>query len=208
MSGPAAEPGVPPRLRESAPRVWHLAPLAPAPAGSAARVLIGGVGYWWQSDASFGLAAVDALRDLDWPAGVRVEKLDYGAIYVSQDLLAVDPPYDRVVLVAGVERGREPGRLYRYRWEGGLPGRAELQARVYEAGAGVVDVDHLLAIAEHFGALPRDVTVIELEPLETGGGEELSQAARERLSEALELARGEALAPPRAPGAARREGTS
>lgn len=180
-------------------RVWHLGPLEAAPAGAGPRVLVGGVGYWWQRDASFGLAAVDALADQPWPSGVRVEKLDYGAIYVSQDLLDVDPPYDRLVLIAGVERGRTPGALRVRRWRGSDAGPEEIQARIFEAGAGVVDLDHLLVIAAHFQALPEDVVLIELEPVDAGGGEELTPLAASRLAELSGLVRREALAPLRSP---------
>lgn len=195
MSAPPALPGVPPLLREPAPRVWHLGPLEAAPDAAGPRVLIGGVGYWWQRDASFGLAAVDALREQEWPAGVRVAKLDYGAIYVAQDLLAVDPPYERLVLIAGMERGREPGELYMSRWVATDAGPEQVQARIWEAGGGVVDLDHLLIIARHFVALPEEVVLIELEPIDTDGGPELSAPAAERVTEAVELARREALAP-------------
>jgi hydrogenase maturation protease len=196
VSGPHAAPGVPPLLRENGPRVWHLAPLAEAHGEEGPRVLIGGVGYWWQRDASFGLAAVEALAGRNWPTGVRVEKLDYGAIYVAQDLLAVDPPYERVVLVAGVERGREPGELYVSRWAGAELSPEELQVRIFEAGAGVIDLDHLLLIARHFGALPEDVVLIELEPVDSEGGIELSPAAAARLEEVCDRVRREALASP------------
>ena len=192
---PPAAPGVPPLLREPAPPVWHLGPLEEAENGGP-RVLIGGVGYWWQRDASFGLAATDALLHEEWPAGVRVAKLDYGAIYVSQDLLAVDPPYDRLVLIAATERGREPGTLHIDRWAGADAEPEEIQARIFEAGAGVVDLDHLLVIARHFGALPADTVLIELEPVDKAGGIGLSSEAAARLDELPELVRREALARP------------
>jgi hypothetical protein len=73
----------------------------------------------------------------------------------------------------------------------------EVQERIREAGAGVIDVDHLLVIAHYLNALPRDVVCIELEPLETAGGEGLSAAGVERLAEAIALARAHALAPAR-----------
>lgn len=196
MSGPPPAPGVPPLLRQSAPRVWHLAPLSGGDAGDdGPRVLIAGVGYWWQRDASFGLAAADLLAERDWPPGVRVEKLDYGALYVAQDLLAVDPPYERLVLIAGVERGREPGEVRVSRWDDPEVTPEELQVRVFESGAGVVDLDHLLLIARHFGALPEEVVLIELEPVDSEGGTDLSAAAAARLEEVAEEARREALAP-------------
>ena len=159
------------------------------------RVLIGGVGYRWQGDASFGLVASDALARVAWPDHVDVADLGYGALYVAQDLADADPPYTRLVLLAGVARGRRPGELYRRRWQGPLPGPEEVQARVREAGAGVVDLDHLLVIADYFGALPADVVTLELEPVDVEGGEELSPAAAARLPQALEQARRAALAP-------------
>lgn len=159
------------------------------------RVLIGGVGYRWQRDASFGVAASDALAEQEWPECVEVMDLGYGAIYVAQDLLHADPPYDRLILLAGVERGREPGGLYRSRWEGELPDAEELQELMREAGAGILDLSHLLFIAMHFQALPREVILIELEPVDSSIGDELSPLGTRRLEEALELTRREALTP-------------
>jgi hydrogenase maturation protease len=162
---------------------------------SPGRVLIGGVGYRWQRDASFGLAVSDALASLDWPGRVEVADLGYGALYVTQDLADADPPYQRLLLVAGAARGRVPGRLYRARWQAALPGDDEIQERIREAGAGVVDVDHLLIIAAYFGALPPDVLTLELEPVEVDGGDGLSPRAAALLPEAVAQARAIALAP-------------
>ena len=164
------------------------------------RVLIGGVGYRWLRDASFGLVAGDELARLEWPPGVEVADLGYGALYVAQDLADARPPYERLILLAGVARGREPGRLYRYRWAGVAPDHEELQARIREAGAGVIDLDHLLVIAQYFGALPDDVVLLELEPVDATGGDGLSPEAAHRLPEAIALARREALAPARRGG--------
>ena len=159
------------------------------------RVLIAGVGYRWQRDASFGLAVSDALAALEWPANVDIADLGYGALYVTQDLADADPSYARLILVAGAARGRVPGRLYCERWQAALPDNAEIQERVREAGAGVVDLDHLLIIATYFGALPQDVILLELEPVDVDGGEGLSPAATAVLPEALTRARALALAP-------------
>ena len=163
------------------------------------RVLIGGVGYRWLRDASFGLVATDELARQAWPPGVEVADLGYGALYVAQDLGDASPPYDRLILLAAVERGRAPGRVFRERWSGAPFDPDDLQARIREAGAGVIDLDHLLAIAHYFGALPDDVVLVEVEPVETSGGEALSPAGAALLPEVLELARREALAPPRQP---------
>lgn len=155
--------------------------------GSPARLLIGGVGYRWQRDASFGLAASDALAQMDWPPGVEVADLGYGAIYVAQDIADADPPYRRLILLAGVERGRAPGQVYIYQWPGASPDQDEIQARIREAGAGVIDLDHLLCIAQHFQALPEDVLLVEVEPLDTHGGEGLSPEVDDLLPQIIEF---------------------
>ena len=164
---------------------------------SPGRVLIGGVGYRWQRDASFGLAVSDALAVLEWPSHVQVADLGYGALYVTQDLADADPPYERLLLVAGVGRGRQPGQLYCDRWQAVVPADDEVQERVREAGAGVVDLDHLLIIAGYFGALPPEVITLELEPVEVEGGEGLSARAAALLPQAVAQARAIALAPDR-----------
>jgi hydrogenase maturation protease len=161
---------------------------------TARRVLIGGVGYRWFGDQSFGLLASDALARLEWPPGVDVEDLGYGALHVALDLADADPAYERVILIAVTERGRDPGRLYRFRCDAAVPDTEEVQARLYEAGAGVVDLDHLLVIGRHFGALPDDVVAIELEPHAGTTGDGLSPEAQALLAEAVELVRREVLA--------------
>ena len=161
------------------------------------RVLIGGVGHRWQRDASFGVVASDSFAKRDWPQGVTVADLGYGALYAAQDIADADPPYDGLVLIAAMPRGREPGRLYSYWYHGPATSDDEVQERVREAGAGVIDLDHLLVIAGYFGVLPADVVSLELEPVDVSGGEELSPAARAVLPQALALARREALAPVR-----------
>jgi hydrogenase maturation protease len=166
---------------------------------SPARVLIGGVGYRWFGDCSFALLVSDALSGLDWPSGVDVLDLGYGALHVAMDLADVDPPYDRVVLIGVTERGREPGRLYRFDCESSVPDPQDVQDRMYEAGAGVVDLDHLLVIGRHFGGLPDDVVAIELEPHPGTTGDQLSAAAQALLPQAVELVRREVLAPARIP---------
>lgn len=163
-------------------------------AGKPRRVLIGGVGYRWQRDASFGLIAVDQLALQDWPDEIEVADLGYGAIYVAQDLADAKPRLERLILLAGVERGRAPGQIYTYRWKGVLPEPEEIQARIREAGAGVIDFDHLLIIAQHFAALPPEVIILEVEPVDTLGGEGLSPEVAALLPEVIKLVQSAVLA--------------
>jgi len=163
--------------------------------GGVTRALIGGVGYRWSRDASFGLVVADELAKEQWQDTVSVADLGYGALYVALDLIDWRPPLDRLVLVAGVSRGREPGRLYVRRWEPPVipPDDLEVQARICEAGGGVIDIDHLLVIANRFGGLPGEVTCVELEPVDTNGGDGMSEAAERRVRDACALTRSLAL---------------
>jgi hydrogenase maturation protease len=156
---------------------------------SGQRVLIGGVGYRWQRDASFGVVASDALAQLAWPSHAEVMDLGYGAIYAAQDLKDAQPPYQRLILLAAVERGRPPGRLYPSRWAPRSPPAEETQEFIREAGAGILHLDHLLVVAEHFQALPPWVELVELEPVDTAPGVEMSPTAMQCLSEAIALVR-------------------
>ena len=149
------------------------------------RILVGGVGYRWAGDLSFGLACTDALAQ-EPPPDADVRDLGYGALYVALDLADARP--ERLVLVAGVPRGRAPGTLHAYRWTPRDVDADEVQARIREAGAGVIDLDHLLVIAHHFGALPDDVRCVELEPVRAEGPA-LSPEAGRRLADAIAIVR-------------------
>lgn len=143
-------------------------------------------------DASIGLIAADQLANEPWPADVRVDDLGYGAIYASQDIAEFGP--NRLVLLAGVTRRREPGRIYRTRWKASFTPPDELQEIIREAGAGIVELDHLLAVGYHFQALPEDVVLLEVEPVEAQGGDGLSRTCAALLPELLAAARRDALA--------------
>jgi hydrogenase maturation protease len=94
--------------------------------------------------------------------------------------------YDRVVLVAAIARGREPGTVTSYRWDGQLPDDKEVQTRVSEAVTGVISLDNTLVVCGALGGLPDDVRVVEVEPASEQWGEELSTEIEERLPEIVE----------------------
>lgn len=151
--------------------------------------LVGGVGYRWHGDGSFGVCATDALAHLALPASVLVADLGYGAIYAAQDIAQTGA--ERLILVAAVERGDAPGTVRRYRYDRALPPADEILARVREAGAGVIDLDHLLIIAQQMELLPDDVLVIEVEPLDLAIGMELTPLVQSRLHEVIGMIRAE-----------------
>ena len=148
------------------------------------RVLIGGVGYRHLRDDSLGPWVADELGGRAGD-GIEVEDLSYHPVGLSQNLQD-RPPYDRLVLVGAVRRGRDPGTVQAYRWSGTLPGAEEIQARVAEAVTGVISLDNLLVVCGALGGLPDDVRVVEVEPAVEGWGEGFSEAVERRLPEVLE----------------------
>jgi len=145
------------------------------------RVLVGGLGYRFLRDESIGPYFADRLaaRERD---GVEVEDVSYHAVGLSQNLQEREP-YDRVVLVAAVRRGRAPGTVESYRWDGVLPSDEEIQGHVGEAAVGLLSLDGHLIVCGALGGLPDDVRVVEVEPGEEGWGEGFSEPVVARLDE-------------------------
>jgi hydrogenase maturation protease len=138
--------------------------------------LVGGVGYAYLRDGSLGPVVIAELQREPWPDGVLVEDLSYGPIAVMQRLQEADPPFERLVLVSAVGRGRPPGTVTVYRWVRAFPDEAEVQARVAEAVTGVISLDNLVIVAGFFDALPEEVFVVEVEPEDEGWGEGFTPA--------------------------------
>jgi hydrogenase maturation protease len=148
------------------------------------RVLVGGVGYRFLRDGSVGPWLTDRLAE-QGSNGIEVEDLSYHPVGLSQNLQE-RPPYDRVVLVAAVRRGRAPGTVEAYRWDGELPDRDAIQERVSEAVTGVISLDNLLIVCGALGGFPDDVRVVEVEPADEGWGEGFSDAVAARLGDVEE----------------------
>ena len=148
------------------------------------RVLVGGVGYRFLRDGSLGPYVSDELAARA-TNGIEVEDLSYHPVGLSQNLQE-RPPYDRLVLVAAVRRGRPPGTVETYRWDGALPEAAKVQEHVNEAVTGVISLDNLLTVCGALGGLPDDVRVVEVEPADEGWGEGFSAEVDARLDEVVE----------------------
>jgi hydrogenase maturation protease len=131
------------------------------------RVIVAGVGYRNLRDHSVGVEVADRLEAGVGNGTVVVEDLSYNPIAVVQRL-DDEPPgerFQRAVVVAAVERaGRAPGTVAAYRWDGVLPADDEIHRAVTEAVTGVIALDNTLVVTRHFGALPDDVVVVEVEP--------------------------------------------
>lgn len=157
------------------------------------KVLIAGVGHPNLRDLSLGPFIVPLLRELEWPEWVEIDDLSFGAIAVMQRFQDRPSYYDRCVFISAMERGREAGRIYTYRWDGQLPSVDAIQAHVGEAATGIISIDGLLIIAQYFNVLPHDVSVVELEPVEVRAGMTLTPQVEALLGEVVETVRRVAL---------------
>ena len=155
-----------------------------------ARVLVAGVGYRNLRDHSLGVMVTDRLAALGWPAEVSVEDLSYNPIAVVQRLEDDLPAqrFGRVIFVSALSRsGRLPGTVTAYRWDGMLPGDDEIHRAVCDAVTGVIHLDNTLIVARHFGALPDEVVVIEVEPFAHEFGDTFSAPVAEAFAHVCAL---------------------
>jgi len=154
------------------------------------RVIVAGVGYRNLRDHSVGVAVADRLLERAWRGDVVVEDLSYNPIAVVQRL-EDEPPelrFTRAVVVGAVERGnRPPGSVTAYRWDGVLPSDEEIQRAVTEAVTGVIALDNTLVVTRHFGGLPDEVVVIEVEPGVQEFGEDFSEPVARAVDQVCEL---------------------
>lgn len=152
-------------------------------------VLIAGVGHPNLKDLSFGQVLLQHLQTEAWPNFVTLENLSFGAIAVLQWFEDAPGKFDRVVFITAAERNRAPGTLETYRWQFPLLDETKVQDAVAESVTGIISIDNLLLILQQFHALPAEVEIIELEPVESDIGFACSDAITARFDEYTELVR-------------------
>lgn len=155
-------------------------------------ILIAGVGYSDLTDLSFGPKLVERLRGLEWSEDVKIEDFSFGPIAILEWFEeSPGKKFDRAIFAGAMERGRTPGTLVAYDWEHRPLDPEDVQARISEAVTGVISLENLLVVAQHFRLLPDRTSVIELEPVELEWGTEMSAVGEERLSQAADWVRGQ-----------------
>ena len=122
-----------------------------------------------------------------------VEDVSYSPIDVM--FLLQRRHYARAVFIGAVSRGDAPGTIRVSRWDPEPLGPEAVQERVAEAVSGVISLDNLLRINQHFGALPVQVTVVEIEPEDETWGEGLTPTMDRALGEVAGILRGTLLEP-------------
>ncbi len=163
---------------------------------AAERVVVLGVGNPWSGDLDFGPQFIRRYGGLDWPPHVMLLE---GALAAQRVLhLLQDLRPARLVIVAAYPRGEAAGTIRRYHVGGPPPADAEVHARLGESAAGVIDLDHILAVNRFYGTIGEHTTVIEVEAVDPGFGTSFSPRVEASFEEVLELVQREiAAAAPR-----------
>ena len=140
------------------------------------KVLVGTIGYHLLSNHSIGPILLPHLREQDWTENIFIDELNWGPIAVIQQLEAMEIPYDRIILLAAIERAeRKVGDINVFQWQGHLPDEKQIQACVGDAATGVISVENLLVIGQYFKIWPAEVFIVDVEPGPEIAGEHLSE---------------------------------
>ena len=144
------------------------------PAATRCRALVAGFGVPGQRDLDFGRQVVRYLEPFRWPDGVLVEDLSYAAPLALHRLQELQPP--KLVLVAAVPRGEAaPGAVRRRAIDLRPPLPEDVHQGLVESVSGSTDLDHTLAVLRHWGGLPADSVLIEVEPADCSFGPGFSE---------------------------------
>lgn len=128
------------------------------------RIALGLVGYYqFIRGYPLGPELKQHLDSISWRHQVDIKEMNWGPVAIVQEFQASQIAYDRVVLIAAVQRGGEVGSVTCRQWLGGELKVMEVQNRIFEAVTGIISVDNLLVIGAHFKIWPRELIVIEVE---------------------------------------------
>jgi len=100
-----------------------------------------------------------------------IKEMNWGPIAIVQDFQASTVHFDRIVLISAVDRGLESGAVKCRRWIGGKLDLQTVQERVFEAVTGIISLDNLLVIGEHFGIWPDELITVEAQLTDTAFGD-------------------------------------
>ncbi len=140
------------------------------------KVFIGTVGYHNLSNHSIGPALLPQLQEMNWAPVVEVDELNWGPIAIVQKFQALPKAYDRVVLLAAIERqGRNIVEITVYKWLGKLPDEELIQRCIGDAVTGVISVENLLIAGEYFKIWTGETFVVDVEPGPEQAGENFTE---------------------------------
>ncbi len=150
------------------------------------KVFIGTVGYHNLANHSIGPALLPQLQKMDWSSGVEVDELNWGPIAIVQKFQSLPTAYDRVILLAAIERpGRNIGDITVYKWMGGLPDEELIQRCIGDAVTGVISVENLLIIGEYFKIWNGETFVVDVEPGTEQSGEQFTEEMQQAIPDLI-----------------------
>lgn len=161
------------------------------------RTLIGGVGYRNLRDHSAAFEILERLSLADLGPDVVVEDTSYNPIAIVQWLegLPGDERFDRAIFVSSLDRGRAPGTVTAYRWDGDMPPDDQVQQSVTEAVTGIIALENTIVIGTYFKVLPPEIVIVEIEPRDHEFGPELSEPVQGAIARVGPLVRRLAVEP-------------
>lgn len=145
------------------------------------KIFIGTVGYHNLRNHSIGPALLAQLQKMNWPHNVEIDELNWGPIAIVQKFQSLPIPYDRVILICAIERGRNIGDVTLFKWMGKLPNEELIQRCIGDAVTGVISVENLLIIGEHFKIWKGETFLVDVEP----GPEEAGEGFTEEVQQAI-----------------------
>ncbi len=151
-------------------------------------VLIGTVGYHLLSNHSVGPILLPQIRSIPWDGSVTVEEMNWGPIAIVQYFQTLKKPFDRVIFLVAIERPeRNIGDISVFQWMGHLPFEKQIQACIGDAATGVISIENLLVIGEHFKIWPEEVFLVDVEPGAEQSGEHLTAEVDAKIPEILRI---------------------
>lgn len=146
------------------------------------KIFIGTVGYHNLRNHSIGPALLPQLQKMQWTEEVELDELNWGPIAIVQKFQSLPTPYNRVILIAAIERPeRKIGDITVYKWMGKLPDEELIQRCIGDAVTGVISVENLLIIGEYFKIWKGETFVVDVEP----GAEEAGEDFTEEMQQAI-----------------------
>ncbi len=154
------------------------------------RVLVACIGNIFLGDDGFGVEVAQHLRKRAYPAGVQVVDFGISGVELAYSLLN---PYDELVLVDAVQRGKQPGTVYLIEPDlSALNAQTGAEARRIGLDTHSMDPLKVLAFARTLGAQPVHTLIIGCEVANIGNTEEYEEMQM-GLSEPVQTAVGEAI---------------
>jgi len=154
--------------------------------GISGKVFIGTVGYHNLSNHSIGPALLPQLQKMQWREGVDIDELNWGPIAIVQKFQSLPTHYDRVILLAAIERpGRNIGDITVFQWMGKLPDEELIQRCIGDAVTGVISVENLLIIGEHFKIWTGETFVVDVEPGPEQAGENFTEEMQQAIPDLI-----------------------